>query len=922
LKRFALLTLLATTAFAQQQNDADYTRQIKQFTTGPQFITEMVDHLPASAKVPTPLKFLGYISGAEGHLTYSEDVNRYMRALETASPRVKVFSIGKSEEGREMIAVAVGADDTIAHLDRYRDITKRLADPRSLTDADASKLVADGKPIYYITGSIHSPETGSPEMLMELAYRLAVEESPLVRKIRDNAIVLITPVVEVDGRDRQLDLSRWRDANPNRPVPPLVYWGHYVAHDNNRDNLGLALALSRNVLHTFFDFHPQVLHDLHESVPFMYISTGTGPYNPSIDPLVVDEWQRMAWHEVQELTKRGLPGVWTYGFYDGWAPNYMMWAGQGHNAIGRFYETFGNRFPMTADRVVRGQSDRAWFRPNPPLPTVKWSLRNNINYQQSGILLALSDFADRRQHFLEQFYLLGKRSIAKAANEGPSAWVFDGAQKRQGQLTDLMSLLRTHGIEVQQSDAPFSVAVDWPPSAKKDKTDFAKGSFIIRMDQPYSRLADAMLDVQYVRSDEKVYDDTGWTLGYLKNVDFKRVANPDVLKVPAHAWSGAPAAASSNIIENNADTSLPRLLWSDRNTHRVVAEEPFTVDTKKYAAGTIVNASAAPATKTHDLHLPRVAILHTWLRTQDEGWFRLALESLGIPYSYISTQEVARTPNLREKFDVILFAPTGGSNSSAEIVNGLPPGQPLPWRKTAITPNLGGIDETDDMRPGLGLTGVDSLTRFVEDGGLLITARDTSIWAVQYGLARWVRVIEPQKLRAPGTILLASVTDKKSPIAAGYDDTLPIYYAGAPIFQVGLTPPPAPESRPSGRGGKNDPDVPQGRPFVPLPERPKPAPGEEGFQTPEDAPWNSDYALPRPEDRPRVIVSFAKEADKLLLSGMLEAGEEIAGKPVVIDSPRGKGHILLFANNPMWRQNTQGSYALVTNAIMNWDHLH
>ena len=950
MKRFALLLLLATTAFSQQQNDADYTRQIKQFTTGPQFITEMVDHLPASAKVPTPLKFFGYIAGAEGHLTYSQDVNRYMRALEAASPRVKVFSIGKSEEGREMIAVAVGADDTIAHLDRYRDITKRLADPRSLTDADASKLVADGKPIYYITGSIHSPETGSPEMLMELAYRLAVEESPLVRKIRDNAIVLITPVVEVDGRDRQLDLSRWRDANPNRPVPPLVYWGHYVAHDNNRDNLGLALALSRNVLHTFFDFHPQVLHDLHESVPFMYISTGTGPYNPSIDPLVVDEWQRMAWHEVQELTKRGLPGVWTYGFYDGWAPNYMMWAGQGHNAIGRFYETFGNRFPMTADRVVRGQSDRAWFRPNPPLPTVKWSLRNNINYQQSGILLALSDFAERRQHFLEQFYLLGKRSIAKAANEGPSAWVFDGAQKRQGQLNDLMSLLRTHGIEVQQSDAPFSVAVDWPPSSKKDKTDFAKGSFIIRMDQPYSRLADAMLDVQYVRSDEKVYDDTGWTLGYLKNVDFKRVANPDVLKVPMHAWTGPqplpPITYGRWAIINDADNDVARFAFALKDLPIHVTELESTPGNKRLPAGTLLvdvptvtndalfalrkalgttriqpiegNGSEG---RMHDLHLPRVAILHTWLRTQDEGWFRLALESLGIPYSYISTQEVSRTPNLREKFDVILFAPTGGSNSSAEIVNGLPPGPPLPWRKTDITPNLGGIDETDDMRPGLGLTGVDSLTRFVEDGGLLITARDTSIWAVQYGLARWVRVIEPQKLRAPGTILLATVTDKKSPIAAGYDDTLPIYYAGAPIFQVGLTPPPAPESRPSGRGGKNDPDVPQGRPFVPLPERPKPAPGEEGFQTAEDAPWNSDYALPRVEDRPRVIVSFAKEADKLLLSGMLEAGEEIAGKPLVIDSPRGKGHILLFANNPMWRQNTQGSYALVTNAIMNWDHL-
>src|SRR5206468_11733670 len=142
---------------------------------------------------------------------------------------------------------------------------------------------------------------------------------------------------------------------------------------------------------------------------------------------------------------------------------------------------------------------------------------------------------------------------------------------------------------------------------------------------------------------------------------------------------------------------------------------------------------------------------------QDEGWFRLGLESLGIPYSYISTQEVARTPNLREKFDVILFAPTGGSNSSAEIVNGLPPGPPLPWRKTAITPNLGGIDETDDMRPGLGTIGVDNIARFVDAGGLLITARDTSVWAVQYGLAHYVQVARTTKLRAPGTIVSTTI---------------------------------------------------------------------------------------------------------------------------------------------------------------------
>src|SRR5438128_10898921 len=200
----ALIAFLfaAATAFAQQQDDPEYTQQIRQFTTGPQFTTEMVDHLPASSRVPTPLKFLGYVAGAENHLTYAEDVHRYMRALEAASPRVKVFSIGKTEDGRAKILVAVSSQQTIANLDKYRDITRRLADPRKISDAEAAKLVVEGKPMYYATGAMHSPETGSPEMLMELAYRLAVADSPMVRKIRDNVIFLITPVLEADGRDR------------------------------------------------------------------------------------------------------------------------------------------------------------------------------------------------------------------------------------------------------------------------------------------------------------------------------------------------------------------------------------------------------------------------------------------------------------------------------------------------------------------------------------------------------------------------------------------------------------------------------------------------------------------------------------------------------------------------------------------------
>ena len=921
-----VLLLAATTAFAQ--NDPQYTDAIRKNTTEPRFMTELVDHLPSSPTVPTPLAFLGYIAGQEGKLTYVEDVNRYMRALESASPRVKVFSVGKSEEGREMIVVAVANEETIAALDKYRDITRRLADPRTLTDDDARALIAQGKPMYHLTGAMHSVETGSPEMLMELAYRLAVEDTPFIRAIRDNVITLITPVLEVDGRNRVVDLWHYREKNPSVPTPPPVYWGHYVVHDDNRDQIHMALALSQNMMKAYNDFHPQVMHDLHESVPFLYISTGTGPFNPALDPLMIDEWHRMGFHEMDELTRRGLPGVWLHGFWDGWAPNYMFWLGAGRNTIARFYETFGNRWPTTERRVVRGASDRAWFRQNPPLPEVRWSLRNNVNYQQSGVLFALHDMAENRERFLERFWTMGKRAIAKASTEGPAAWVIDAGQKRQGQVNELLTLLDRQGIEIHQADAPFSLTTNWPPSSKKaEPVKFAAGSYIIRMDQPYSRLADTLLDVQFVRGEEKVYDDTGWTLGYMNNVSTTRVANPDVLNIKMHRWTrgSQPMAPVHGIVAltNAADTDFARIRFANPSAKIVVADEDFTIGKTKYPAGTVIadgiadaqhlkttTLASMPNVKSHELRAPRIAVMHTWAATQDEGWWRLALESLGIPYDYISTQDASHTADLHAKYDVILFPPVGRV-SSQEIVNGYAPGAPLPWKKTDLTPNLGGIDETDDMRPGLGLDGVQNLLRFVEDGGLLVTSRDTSVFAIDYGLARWVRVVDTNKLKAPGTIVQGTITDKTHPIARGYDDTLPLYFSGGPVFKVGFRDErDAPDTRPSGRGGKDDPDVPQGRPYVPLPEKPKPAP----FALPEDAPWGMEAYLPKEEDRPKVVVSFAEK--DLLLSGMLEGADELSGKPAVIDAPRGKGHVILMSTNPMWRMNTQGMYALVTNAIM------
>src|SRR5262244_84432 len=228
---FLLVTCLASAAGLGQpkkctvSDGAEYGKKIKEYTTEPFFITELVDHLPLSSCVPAPDAFLHHIIGAPDVLDYTKDINAYMRLLASKSPRVKVFSIGKSEEGREMLAVLVSDEANLARMDRYKEITRRLADPRGLNAADAQKLIAEGKPIYWADGSIHSPETGAPEMLMELAYRLAVEETPFIQKIRKDSLVMITPLVETDGHDRMVDIYLHRKRHPEDPPYPLVWWG-------------------------------------------------------------------------------------------------------------------------------------------------------------------------------------------------------------------------------------------------------------------------------------------------------------------------------------------------------------------------------------------------------------------------------------------------------------------------------------------------------------------------------------------------------------------------------------------------------------------------------------------------------------------------------------------------------------------------
>jgi hypothetical protein len=932
----------AATDIPGQRVDEEYTKLIKQYLQDPRVTTELVDHMPASDTVPSPLKFFGRIPGTPGELTYAKDINRYYEALAKASPRAMFWKIGQTEEGRDQVVLAIADEGTIKQLDKYKSALASLTDPRKTTEQQARELIKTAKPIYWINSGIHSPETGGPEMLIELAFRLMVEETPFIQAIRNNAIVFITPVIEVDGREKQVD-TYYYGKKTGKQRPPLMYWGKYVAHDNNRDGMGQYLKLTQNITKTLLEWHPTILHDLHEAQSYLYVSTGTGPYNNSLDPIQVNEWWLLAETEVMEMAKRGVPGVWTYGFYDGWVPNYLFWIALTHNSFGRFYEVQSYGPDVVENlRLQPGITSREWFRPNPPLASIKWGPRNNTNIQESALLFALHQVAQSKELYLENYWMKNKRSVEKG-KEGPTfAWVIPAEQRRKADTVDFVNSLRRQGLEIHTAAASF----------KSGNLNVAAGDFVVRADQPYRTLADMYFSVQnYPPANPRPYDDTGWTTQFMRNVKLTAVADKTVLDQPmtlltSDAKAAGSIAGTGNIIvvDHTTDNALMTFRFKNRDVKMLAAEDDFEVMGRKFRAGAFlipeadralidssirelglsaIAVSSLPNVKTHPLDIPRIGYIHAWQRTQDEGWTRAALDYYGVPYTYFADQKL-REGNLRAKYDVILYPHVGGSSQSH--VNGIPNNgpDPVPYKKSELTPNLGALDQSDDIRGGMGMDGLAELVKFVQEGGTLITDGSSAAFLADYGLAGTVTVEHPAQLFARGSILRGMLHDPKSPILYGYEGKdLPIYFNQDPVFNAG-------GGGFGGFGGGGG-GGPVGQNVTPnaVPLQISPLDPSEAPKTPERPPTDEaadmrqlarQFGFVEPV-RPRVVMQFpAKESD-MLLSGTIAGGQAIANRPLVLDVPSGKGHIVMFALRPFWRWQTQGTYFLAFNAILNWNHL-
>jgi hypothetical protein len=811
--------------------------------------------------------------------------------------------------------------------------------------------MASGKPIYYIVSGMHSPENGGPEMLIELAYRLIVGESPFIQNIRNNVITFITPVIEVDGREKQVDTYYFNKKRaPGDARLPLMYWGKYVQHDNNRDGMGQLLKLTQAMTDVTLTWHPTIVHDLHEAQTYLYTSTGTGPYNDALDPITVSEWWMLAENDVLEMTKRSVPGVWTYGFYDGWVPNYMIFIAHSHNAIGRFYEVQGYGPDNYEVRPGANVLSREWFRPNPPLPFIKWGPRNNTNIQQSAVLFSLAHVARNRELYLENYWLKNRRSIEKGRSGPVHAWVIPANQRRKSDTAQAVNDLRRQGLEISRADTAF----------KLGSVGVAAGDYVVRGDQPFRTLAEMYFSVQnYPPQNPAPYDDTGWTFQLMRDIRILPVTDKAVLDQrmtlvtrDVKAAGGVEGTGRFLIVEHTADNSLVTFRFKNAGVKMLAAEEDFEVGGRRFRAGSIIvpdadrgrlepqlrelglsarAAATAPSVGTHDLDVPRIGYVHSWTRTQDEGWWRAALDVYGIPYTYFADQKL-REGKLRQKYDVILFPHVGGTAVSQ--VNGMARtgNAPLPYQKTAETPNLAAVDSSDDIRGGMGIEGLLELANFVREGGTLVTEGSTAIIFPEYGITTGVTVEQPSQLFVRGSILRGKIADPKSPLTYGYAGTdLPVYFSQAPVLNAGGAGPAG------GRGGgptpPQNPNAGLGQFIAPnvAPLRLSPFEPEDSNQPSGGAserPRDEDVARVRPAtpgvpeaERPRVVMRFPENPNDMLLSGTMANGQFLSGRAIAVDDRLGSGHVVMFAIRPFWRWQTQGTYMLGFNAIMNWNDL-
>ncbi len=713
----------------------------------------------AVAQVPTPTSYFGHPMGEDNKLLDWSKVVGYFHALEKNSDRILVSEYGKTVDGKPMLAAFISSPTTLRELPKYLDIQRKLADPRKTNDAEAERLIAQGKAVVLITCSIHSTEVASTSTAVEFTYRLLTETKPKFQAILNDTIFILVPSLNPDGVDIVTDWYRKTLGTAHEGTSPPTLYHRYVGHDNNRDWYIFSQPETRSTIEKLHNvWHPQIVYDVHQQGAYasrMFVPPWLDPIDPNIDPMIIQWCNMMGAGMAADLTSAGKQGVAINAMYDYWSParHYQSY----HGALRLLSESASAKLasPLTVSpddisETALGYEPRisSWNYLEPWKGGV-WRVRDIVDYQLIGMESVLWQAAVRREDLLRMFYNVGKRAVARTS---PSTLVISRKQMDPGSARKMLETLAFGQVEIETATAAFEAG------GQK----FEEGDFLIRLQQPYSSFAKTLLEKQSYPDlrmypggpPKRPYDVTAHTLPMLMGVSVKTI-------------NGPIAVASSKVTKLQFRPESQREGWlsaSDTESYRKV-NDAWSGSQQVWRDSTSGDffLGTSPPNQAIKLKQPRLALFKSHVPQMDEGWTRWILEQFAFRYQIVSVADL-RKEDLRKTYDVILF-PDQSANSIAEG-----------YRKGSMP---------DAYVGGLGTQGAANLKRFAEDGGIVIFMNHSTDYAAQLGVEvkNSLRGLSNRDFYSPGSLLYATL-DKSSPLSHGLPPTIPIWAESSPAWDT------------------------------------------------------------------------------------------------------------------------------------------
>ncbi len=832
--------------------------------------------LAVRGQVPTPASVLGHTPGDDYYLANYEEEIHYFHVMAEHSDRMKMFTVGKTTEGRDIEVAVISSPENLAKLDDYKAIARRLATAQGLDDAAALQLAQSSKVIVHIDGGLHSNEVAGPQHSIMLAYKLlTAQNDPEIDRILNNVILLLWPTLNPDGQDMVVSWYR-KNVGTRFEVSPMPWlFQDYVGHDNNRDGYMLNMKESQVVTRTEIDYAPAIFYCQHQTAPFparIWIPPFSDPISSNISPYVRSWFNVIGTDMAAYLDEHQMPGAISESEFDNWYPGFVDYAGSFRNEISFFTETALYRYATprfyTVDEFPKNMQDlKALTMYTTPWQGGWWHLKDAVDYMVAGSMSVLDTAARYRETLLYNQYQAARDNIRRYTDAPPYAYVIPSVQADAPEGELLAHILEENGIAIRESETGF----------RANERDYPAGSWVILMNQPYSAMAKELFEIQrypqalFSESNKPVdlpYDVTGWTLPLQMGVRVDAVTDPltpdqlshlkgvTTLDPPATQVEGA---GGTFIVSHQANASF-RLINDVLASGGAVAfaqDEAKTPEgmergaivvsgvsrgamddlAKKYGVS-VLAAEKAPE-HTIAIHKARVGLYRPWDPSIDEGWTRWILEQYGFaPISLYNAD--MRAGDLRDRVDVIILP----DMSSHQMMDGFGPG---------IVPG--------EYAGGLGEEGLNSLRDFVRQGGTLVAFNESANSLIPLLSLPVTNVLEgakPDKFFCSGALLRVELESTDRPVTYGLPGEPVVMFERGPAFVT--------------------------------------QPGFHGA----------------------VLARYPNDSNPLE-SGLLLHPEAIEDKVAALEVPYGQGRIFLYGFKPQWRAQSHGTYKFFFNVLYKYE---